>query len=184
MGRRFGLEGGPDVSVGARPGRPRGARPDEIEALVLVDPPLNALTHDRTDLAPLLAVFETIRALLVDTGGGDTARSALLERFPDAELGADQASRTDPERVASYIDMSTMQDRRYVDMFEAIAQPTLLLQADPASAAALSDHDAQAALGVLANGRLVGMPGVGHMIQDEAPEAYAREVLAFLEEAG
>jgi len=111
-------------------------------------------------------------------------RPVLLERFPGAELMADQTSRTDPECVASVIDMSAVQDHTYPDLFAGIPHPTLLIQADPAHGAALSDHDADAALDVLANGRLARITGSGHMIQDEATEVYARKVLAFLEEVG
>ncbi len=154
----------------------------DLAALVLVDPPLPCLADERASIARVIDLFRSIRALLVDTGGGAAGRAAMLERFPGAELMADQTSKTDPERIASVIDMSAFEGPRWPDLLTRITCPTLLLQADPARGAALSDEDAGAALEVLADGRLVCMSGAGHMIQDDAPDAYAREVLEFLAE--
>lgn len=152
----------------------------DLEALVLVDPPLACLSDDRTSIEPVLALFRSIHALLVATGGGAVARGALLERFPGADLMADQTSRTDPDRVASVIDGSAFVVPRWPELMARITCRTLLVQADPARGAALGDADASAALAVLADGRVERIEGAGHMIQDDAPEAYDRAVRAFL----
>lgn len=157
---------------------------DRLEALVLVDPPLACLADDRSSIARVLELFRSIHTLLVESGGGAAAREALLARFPGANLMAEQTSRTDPDRIASVIDLSAFDGPRWPDLLARITCPTLLLQADPARGAALSDDDAGVALDTLSDGRLVCMSGAGHMLQDEATEAYAQEVLSFLAERG
>lgn len=152
----------------------------DLKALVLVDPPLTCLSDDWTSIERVLALFRSIHALLVATGGGAAGRAALLERFPGADLMADQTSRTDPNRVASVLDRSAFFGRRWPELLARVVCPTLLLQADPARGAALGDADARSALAVLADGRLERIAGAGHMIQDDAPEAYDRAVRAFL----
>ncbi len=63
----------------------------------------------------------------------------------------------------------------------AIAAPTLLLQADPAAGGALGDADAERAVGLLPQGTLVRLPGVGHGIHGDAPDRFAHLVHGFLE---
>lgn len=154
--------------------------PGALEALVLVDPPLTCLADDWTSIERVIASFEKVRALLVETGGGAAAGAALLERYPGAELMADQTSRTDPDRIASVVDRSAFDGPRWPELLERITCPTLLLQADPARWAALGDADARTALAILADGHLVQVAGAGHMLQDDAPEAYAHAVASFL----
>ncbi|TVR92192.1 MAG: alpha/beta hydrolase [Trueperaceae bacterium] len=166
---------------------------------------LHRLIEDRRSFDPLLAERVPPRPVQFGHSYGALVATVVASRLPDAleafllidpplapprsrasltdaELMAEQAGRTDPERVASVIDMSAMQDHSYPELCAAVACPTLLLQADTAHGGALSDHDTRTTLGVLANGRLVRITGAGHMIQDEAPEVYAREVLEFLKE--
>ncbi len=57
-----------------------------------------------------------------------------------------------------------------------IAQPVLLLQADPQAGGSLSDAMAERALSLLPNARLVRFPGSSHTIAHDQPEAFIAAV--------
>lgn len=66
------------------------------------------------------------------------------------------------------------------DLLAQIAQPCLLLQADPLAGGALSDAMVQRALAFLPRAAHVRFPGSGHNIMHDQPEALIAAVRAFL----
>jgi pimeloyl-ACP methyl ester carboxylesterase len=60
------------------------------------------------------------------------------------------------------------------------SRPALILQADPALGAALSDEGREALRAAMPQARVVHFPGSGHLIHAEQEDAFVEAVGAFL----
>jgi pimeloyl-ACP methyl ester carboxylesterase len=155
------------------------ACPDLVQALVLVDAPLdtaswgNALRKGRTQLAAWQAVsggaypVEEIERRLGDAPeGNSTLREIFGEGSPIIRELAERLYLHDPdvlgmlmedyENVAAGYSMETM--------FPAIHCPVLLVQADPSVGGVLTDQEVERALTLLPNPTHRYFPGMGHML--------------------
>ncbi len=150
-------------------------RPELVRAVVLEDPPL-AAPNDATRLwlealleakrSGIEAAYELARELDPDGSPEEWQRSALwLCSTADGPLLAllDEGRRPEP-----------------CDLLPRVAQPTLILQADPTAGGVLDDETAERALAALPRGFRVRFPGCGHAIHRECPEAFVEAVLDFL----
>lgn len=111
-----------------------------------------------------------------------------------AELNPTRDHATNEESARALIGTADGPFRAFLDGerealdFPALAAgvrvPTLLLQADPAYGAALSDEGRNAVLARLANADFAAFPGAGHLIHGEQPALFTERVRAFLSATG
>ena len=149
-------------------------RPDRVATLVLVDPPVDATIP----YADVQAVYRlrhepagALEAYLLaaDLGGNAALAAALARLFRQAADAAFEAVlATRPDQWDAW------------DHAHQVAQPTLVVQADPAHGGVLGAAAARAFVDRLPHGRLVTIPGAAHAIHASHPAALATTVLDFL----
>lgn len=154
-----------------------------VRKLVLYEPPVpiaGAPLGDDT-------VIDRLQALL-DEGDPELVVTTFFREvvgMPEAELSMFKASPAWPARVAAAhtLPRELWGQRSYrfeSERFAALQVPTLLLLGgDSPRAMGLATRLID---GTLPNSRIAVMPGEQHIAIDTAPELFAREVLAFLEE--
>ena len=155
-----------------------------VPALVLEDPPLFYRHTAVSDTAwyPAFAwAYELTRSQLPV----DVIRARLQAQQPAANPQALQRraamlKNVDPEAIRIVLDHQHMQGFELESAMAAIDCPTLLLQADPARGAAMTDTDAAHALSHLRNATLQRIERSGHLIHASRPEAIQERLHAFL----
>jgi len=151
------------------------APPDLVSHYVLVDPPLTG--------GPIreAAVFQRILELKHrapealagflgknNPGAGLFLLRSMSEMWHEASDGVIQGML---DRPADYYAIDAN--------LRAIESPTLLIQADPANGAILTDADALRALELLRRGSLARVAGAGHAIHAQAPVEFVRLLTEF-----
>ncbi len=151
-------------------------RPELVSALILVDPPLDAAIPP-TDVervyrlrhAPPGELEAYLRA--ADPGGHAAQAAALARLFRQAADAAfETILATPPDRWDAW------------ERAPRVAQPTLVVQADPAHGGILGPAAASAFVARLPRGRLVTIPGATHAVHGSHPAALATAILDFLPE--
>ncbi len=164
--------------------------PDRVAAVIVGDAPLDKVTWEaaiqaqRADLlawralsggsVPLAEVIEALKDAPSWAGDPNAPRMRALlgEDHPMFSALAENLYAQDPEvltgmlenfeRFAAGYDMRTL--------LPAIRCPVLLLQADPAAGAVMSDAEVQLALALLPQGAHVMLSGIGHAFHNERPD--------------
>jgi pimeloyl-ACP methyl ester carboxylesterase len=172
------------------------ACPDLVNALIVADAPLDGATWGRLmrsqrgkseawrALAGGARPVEEIERLLGDAPeGSSTLREIFGEGSPVIHQLAERLYQHDPdmlgmliedyENVAAGYDLETV--------LPAIHCPVLLLQADPAQGAALSDEEVQRALPLLAEPTHKRFPNMNHMLIYDPKGPPMEAVRAFLD---
>jgi len=151
------------------------APPDLVSHYVLVDPPLTG--------GPIreAAVFRRIlelkhqppEALAGFLGGNNPGAELFLLRSMSKmwHEAADGVIQDILDRPADYYAIDAN--------LRAIESPTLLMQADPAQGAVLTDTEAQRTLQLLRHGSLARVAGAGHAIHAHAPVQFVRLLTEF-----
>jgi pimeloyl-ACP methyl ester carboxylesterase len=159
-------------------------RSDDVERLVLYEPPLPVGDPDR-DTEPVLEEMES----LIEAGEREDALVLFLRDIagiPPAELPALRSTPKWPARLdAAHPAVREERARKaYVfdpGRFEGLETPTLLLLGG--ETAPLHRNATGALDEALPNGRVVVLPGQAHAAMNTAPDLFTDEVLAFVEES-
>lgn len=158
-------------------------RTDDVERLVLYEPPLRVGDPDR-DTEPSLTEMEG----LIETDEREAALVLFFEDVvgaPPAELEALRSAPNWPSRVAAVHTVLREERARKAYTFDpnrfgALRTPTLLLVG---SESARFLKDASEALDeALPDSRVVVLDGQAHAAMNTAPDLFVDEVLAFLQE--
>jgi pimeloyl-ACP methyl ester carboxylesterase len=152
-------------------------RRDLVTALALVDPPLDpAIPYEDVQQVYRLR-HEPVGALeayllAADPGGNVPLAEALARMFRQAADAAFEAVlATRPDEWDAW------------EQASHLAQPTLVVRADPAHGGILGATAAQALVARLRHGRLLFVPHAAHAVHATHPAELASAVLAFLDEA-
>ena len=154
--------------------------PDRTRAVVLVDPPFEQTEQAREWLQILLdakrkpeeETFETVKELNIMAGDDAEWRRQTdwLRATADGPF-EEMIEMTDDGRAA-----------QFYEVLRRVTAPTLLLQADPESGAALSDTASELAMSHLQEATHRRFDGVGHSIHLEQPDEFIQVVSDFLEQ--
>ncbi len=153
------------------------APPDLVSHYVLVDPPLTGGPIRET------AVFR--RILELKHQAPEALARFLAQNNPGAGLFLLRSMAEMWQEAADGV-IEDMLDRP-ADYYaidanlRAIESPTLLMQADPAHGAVLTDTEAQRTLQLLRQGSLARVAGTGHAIHAHAPVEFVRLLTEFTE---
>jgi pimeloyl-ACP methyl ester carboxylesterase len=159
--------------------------PERVRGLVLLDPPLFYRRKSLRDTS----WFEWFEKVYAAIGDGRRPREeieeSLRESFPDEALStlaarAERLTQVDPEALRTFMEHRHMEGDDLDTVLQSVRCPVLLVQTDPALGSALKDSDAEHALRLLLDARLVKLPGVGHMAHASKPGALLREIERFV----
>jgi len=159
---------------------------DHSRGLVLEDPPFG-ICRVGPELKPYLEYFAWISEIKKTASTIDAMKIAILEANPNGmpeeylEAYAKRLLALDP--VFLDVTQAGSQLTDGVDLASAARAakcPILLLQADPAMGAALTQEDIDIVLANAPNARLIKVAGVGHMIHDERPADFLQAIDTFL----
>ena len=159
-------------------------RTDEVERLVLYEPPLPVGDPDR-DTEPVLDEIES----LIEAGEREDALVLFLDDIagmPPAELDALRSAPNWPARVEAVRTVVREERARKAYEFDparftGLDTPTLLLLGG--DTAPLHRNATEALDGGLPNSRVVVMGGQAHAAMNTAPDLFVAEVLDFLDDA-
>jgi pimeloyl-ACP methyl ester carboxylesterase len=142
-------------------------RPDMVEWLVLLDPPLDRELRN-TEIESVYRLRHAPAGELEDyllernPGGGKLLAESLARLFREASDAAFEAmlntTRPDPP---------------------VVTRPTLVIQADPARGGVLGDAAARAFVERLPRGKLLKIPGASHALHASHPAEVAHAILDF-----
>lgn len=165
-----------------------GLAKDYLRGLVLEDPPFG-IGREGPELKPYLEYFGWILEIKKTANTLDAMKAAILNANPNGmpaeelEPYAKRLLAVDPVFLA--VTQAISQTMDGVDLASAahdVECPMLLLQADPAMGAALTQEDIDIVLANAPDARLIKVPGVGHMIHDERPADFLEAIDSFLVE--
>lgn len=170
-------------------------RPDLVRGVILEDPPLFAGSRPADEPSPIVVMFGVMRQVLGDMQargapldeyenmllaapslGGNTTMAAMLG--PEGTRAQARAmAGLDPEIFTPAVDGSAL-----AGAAPGVPLPcsTLVLRADPALGAAFTTEDAERFLATNPGATVVTFEGAGHLVHDEQPERFLREVEGFL----
>jgi pimeloyl-ACP methyl ester carboxylesterase len=159
-------------------------RPDLVRAVVLEDPPV--FSHQRLGRSRRADEFGRIQALARKNLGASELVPLVAEMYPDQNAAEVRAraisfSSLDPEVYTPTLDGTTMDGFDAEDSLSAIECPALLLQADPAMGAAMTNEEAERAAGLIPDCTFVQMKDVGHGIHRGDPINFRRALFDFLD---
>jgi pimeloyl-ACP methyl ester carboxylesterase len=172
------------------------ALPGLVRGIVLEDPPFHTMGR-RIAQTPWQALFVGMRGVAQSVSGIEQLAAALAElsvpvagRSSPARLGELRSAESlrfsarclaqlDPEVFTPVIEGRWLDGYDERSLFARVRCPVLLLQGDPSAGGAMTDLDAEAAMGALPVCRRVRFPGVGHLIHQDQPAAALRALLEF-----
>ncbi|MCX8251158.1 MAG: alpha/beta hydrolase [Dehalococcoidia bacterium] len=159
-------------------------RPDLVRAVVLEDPPI--FSHQRLGRSRRADEFARIQALACKNLNVSELIPLVAEMYPDQNATevrsrAVSYSGLDPKVYTPTLDGSTMDGFDAEASLSAIECPALLLQADPAMGAAMTDEESERAERLIPNCALVQMQGVGHGIHRGDPINFHKVMFDFLD---
>ena len=88
-------------------------------------------------------------------------------------------SQFDPEVLTPVIEGRWLDGYDFPDSLSRVRCPTLLLQADPSAAGALTDADAESLKSIVSDCQHVRFPSCGHNLHRDHPEAVLRAFAGF-----
>jgi len=158
--------------------RQAAEHPDSLAGIVLEDPPLYAAEHPEADSSQFRAMELAVRARMT--------ADQILAVWPPAPGMSDSLRREyaegmtelDPENLALTISLEAAQGFDVDADLSRIRCPALVLRAG--ASGVLSEAELTRALGRLARGAGVTIPGCGHQIHAEQPDRFAAELRTFL----
>jgi pimeloyl-ACP methyl ester carboxylesterase len=170
--------------------------PDLVRGIVLEDPPFHtmgrriaqtpwqALFAGMRGVARSVSVIEQLAAALAElsvpvAGRSSPARLGELRSAESLRFSARCLAQLDPEVFTPVIEGRWLDGYDERALFAQVRCPVLLLQGDPSAGGAMTDVDAEAALGALPVCRRVRFPGVSHLIHQDQPAAALRALLEF-----
>ena len=170
-------------SYGAIVGLETALRLDDLQALILYEPPLPVSDLD-PDTEEVLAEMEA----LIETGEREQALLLFLRDvvdMPQMELDAFRSAPNWPARVeAVHTVVREERARKAYEFdaakFEALTTPTLLLVGS--ETAPVWKEGTEALNDALPNSRSVILEGQAHVAMNTAPELFVDEVIEFLQE--
>lgn len=154
-------------------------RPGAVARLILEDPPFNPGADLRGRQAWLRGLIELKRRPF------DEVVEGLAELYPTRDRATNELSARALIDTAEGPFRASLERTTPVDvpgLLSGWAGPTLILQADPAHGAALSDAGRDALRAALPQAEVVPFPGSGHLIHAEREDAFVAAVGAFLED--
>lgn len=137
------------------------------------------------DRLPLAALVEALKASPIEVAGR-AEPATLLETFgADSPVYAGLAAnlrQTDPDTLSALIDELEETTRGFEtdQLMPNIRCPVLLLQADPAYGAAMTDDDVRRALPLLRRGTHLRISGMSHVLHNERKEPVLAAIRQFL----
>jgi len=164
---------------------PVGAQ--HLQGVVAEDPPLSIFREDgEVDVQGPIQFFTMLAALKQRARNWEDVHAEVMKMMPDLppevdKIVANDIHRLDPAFLKFVIQWGLINaGMDLIPILGAIACPVLLMQADPANGAALSDRDAALARERVKQLEVVQFPGAGHGIHDEQPEKFLAAVEEFL----
>jgi pimeloyl-ACP methyl ester carboxylesterase len=170
--------------------------PDRVRAIILEDPPAPSFLHHVAD-TPWHTVWTGMRELASSTAPTSIVTRRLAEVRQPTPTGAvrlgeirDPASLRFSARCLKDVDPQVfppLLDSRWLDGFDVetifaqVQCPALLLRGDTTLGGMLGRQEAEELTARMADGLLVDVPGVGHLIHAQATEMTLRLLLNFLE---
>jgi len=162
------------------------ARPERVRALLLIDtgpgfkkPEAQARWEAMVDRTASFAETRGMRAFV--EGRSSATAVGLHPERPAARAAADAIAAQVPHGIAHFARRVAGPASPVIDQLGRIEQPALVVVGE-------KDDAYQAASEVLAQrmprARRVVIPGAGHLVNLDEPEAFDREVLRFLRELG
>ena len=159
-------------------------RPDLVRAVVLEDPPI--FSHQSLGRSRRADEFGRIQALARKNISASELIPLVAEMYPD-QTAAEVRSRSvsysdlDPEVYTPSLDGTAMDGFDAEASLSAIECPALLLQADPAMGAAMTNEEAERAASLIPDCTFIQMQGVGHGIHRGDPINFRRTLFDFLD---
>ena len=158
-----------------------------LRGVVAEDPPLSIFREDgEADVPGPIQFFTLLDALKQRAQSWEDVHAEVMNMMPDLPPGVDEIvtndiHRLDPAFLKFVIQWGLINaGMDLVQILDAIACPVLLMQADPANGAALSDRDAALAREWVKRLDLLPFPGAGHGIHDEQPDKFLAALEGFL----
>jgi pimeloyl-ACP methyl ester carboxylesterase len=160
--------------------------PESVRAIVLEDPPLSICRGSPRRKKPKHDVFVAWRDLGRTEYTLERWLPVLAEISPDDDditlrIRAKTLSMLDPEVLTQAIDGTATENFIAETDVEQITCPSLLLRGDPALGGVIDDEEIEWLKSILPRSLVVSVPGVGHNIHTQKPEAFSRAVAMFLE---
>lgn len=162
------------------------ARPKQVEAVVLVDPPLHLQHTPLKDIpnGPYQAFRQIVEIIRANPSRQAIERS-LAGYFsggnPEAyRARAEVLSQLDPQALALSLENRHLAGLDLDALLRQIVCPTLLIQGNPERGAALLDEDVDRALALLRHGVRISVPEAGHMLHHSHPGAILDALSSFL----
>ena len=165
--------------------------PDLVSEVMVVDmlpffgAVLNPAARGPADVTPAARAVRA-RTLAADPAAFRAEQSAAIDRFARRPESRAQTLR-DVERSDRATYAQAMYELLTTDLrteLPRLPMPVTVLYADGRSVVGFGPHDARALYTAgyagLRNGRLIPVPDTGHLIMDDQPERFARELDAFL----
>ncbi len=156
-----------------------------VRAAILEDPPM--MISGSASHSQFLERFAITQRMLREQPPDDEVIAFFRETAPNAtdewlERRLIQTRRNDPEIYTSALTRANEGVFDADDVLSRIGRPTLLMQADMAVGAAVSDEDAARAMGILSDAVHIKYDGVGHGIHSTVLERSVADVESFLAE--
>ena len=152
-------------------------QPGPVARLILEDPPYNPGADPRGHAAWMRALIELRRQPFEEVVEG------LAEFYPTRDRATNELSARALLNTAEGPFLASLNRTVPIDLPGLLAHwsaPALLLQADPAHGAALSNAGRTALQAALPQAQVVHFPGSGHLIHAEQEDAFVAAVGAFL----
>jgi len=152
-------------------------QPGPVARLILEDPPYNPGADVRGRAAWMRALIELKQQPFEDVVEG------LAELYPTRDRATNELSARALINTAEGPFRASLTRTTPVDVPGLLAHwtaPALILQADPAHGAALSDAGRAELQAALPQAQVVNFPGSGHLIHAEQEDAFVEAVGAFL----
>lgn len=154
-------------------------RPGPVARLILEDPPYNPGADLRGRAAWLRTLLELKRLPFEEVVEGLAEINPTRDRAT-VELSARALMNTADGPFRASLDRQEALD--IPGLLRGWSRPTLILQADPALGAALSDDGREALRAAVPQARVISFPGSGHLIHAEQEDPFVAAVAAFLRE--
>ena len=151
--------------------------PGPVAQLILEDPPYNPGADMRGRSAWMRALIELKQQPFEEVVEG------LSELYPTRDRATNELSARALINTAKGPFRASLARTTPVDvpgLLAAWSAPTLILQADPAHGAALSDAGREALQAAIPQAQVTNFPGSGHLIHAEQEDAFVEAVGAFL----
>jgi pimeloyl-ACP methyl ester carboxylesterase len=170
-------------------------RPDLVRGVVLEDPPLFVMTRASDEPGPMLGAFAAMRQVIGDMqrrGALVDEYEAMLRVAPSmrgqgtmADVFGEAGTRAHAHAMASLdpeVFTPALDGTGLVGAAPELPLgcPALVLRADPGLAAAFTAEDAAAFLATNPSAEVTLIDGASHLVHDEQPDRFLKEVEAFL----